>query len=89
MGAVENRSVVFQGAVGAFFASTAPAASTGPPSRLDPLPRSAVLRELLIRVMILDGVMPRMIGRLARRGRGRLGGSARCRGGAARRSEPG
>ena len=38
MGAVENRSVVFQGAVGAFSASTAPAASTGP-SRIDPLPR--------------------------------------------------
>jgi len=47
------------------FASTAPAASTGGVSWLHSFPCSSVFRELLIRVVIRDGLMPRMIGRLA------------------------
>src|SRR6266850_1725318 len=37
------------------------------PSRLYPLPCPAVLRELVIRIVVRDGVMPRMVGRLAGR----------------------
>src|SRR5258706_2288804 len=36
-------------------------------SRLYPLPRPAVLRQLVIRVVVRDSVMPRMVGRLAGR----------------------
>ena len=47
------------------FASTAPAASTGGFSWLHSFPGSAVFCELLVRVVIRDGLMPRMIGGLA------------------------
>src|SRR3990172_10420048 len=56
VGAVENCPGVFQGAVGAFCASTAPAASTGASSSIGDLPQATLGLSLLI------SPAPRMVG---------------------------
>ena len=67
---------VFQGAVGAFFASTAPAASTGA-SRLHPRPGPSIARQLPRMLVVLHPVAPRMIGASRPAGRRRRSGTAR------------